>query len=1088
VSFLNQFKLREKIRASFGLLISLMLVNALVVGLATYATLQQRGYKESVNEALAEIYKVRLLVARSVSNQSRSSSQQVFSELQIIGQKMAEANRGLNDVQLQAMQPLLDEFKRQFQQYVVEADQRAALKSRAVSLGKRMAADLEAARDGSAQRLYDDTLDAVQTQAMVLLVAGQSLQFELHQAHQEQMDKVRQALTRLRRINQQMPADEDLQRLMFRLQRDATDYETSLLNYWGLQQRNYETEQRLNDMSDTLQQSSQQASRDVERTIRSQITLAVALVALIFLLTSVSSLVLSRYLAHEIRRPIRELVNVTQRIGQGDLQARADTGVDDEIGELASSFNDMTQRLLNKNQALALAQQQLEQRVFERTRQLADANASLTTEMAEREQAQHDVVSVHQALAGRELMLRQIIDTAPIGIFLVDMAGRITRANIGMTDMFGYPMQTLMGMEYVALVDPVELDERRQKMLALMNSEIDVVDLDRRYHRANGEPFWAHLTGKLLRGAGGEKLGLVGVIADITERKRAEEKLQLAANVFTYAREGIVITDAQANILEVNDTFTEITGYTREEVLGQNPRMLKSSRHPSDFYLEMWQDLLKTDQWYGEVWNQRKNGETYAEMLTISAVRGEQGQVQHYVALFSDITPMKEYQQQLENIAHFDALTQLPNRLLLADRLHQAMSQCQRRGNLLAVAYLDLDGFKAINDTFGHDAGDELLMALAQSMKSTLREGDTLARIGGDEFVAVLVDLNHFSDHEPLLQRLLQAASSPVSVATKAGRIELQVSASIGVTLYPQDNADADLLMRHADQAMYLAKQSGKNRYRLFDVAHDEALKFQMESLTRIQAALTQREFVLYYQPKLDLITNRITGAEALIRWQHPERGLLAPASFLPVIEDHPLSVELGEWVITTALAQMQAWQDQGLYLPVSVNIGARQLQQDGFAERLAGLLAGQSEVAPGQLQLEVLETSSLEDLGKVGAAMAACQKLGVGFALDDFGTGYSSLTYLRRLPAETLKIDQSFVRDMLDDPNDLAIVNGVIGLARAFSREVIAEGVETLAHGRLLADIGCSLAQGYGIAKPMAAADLPRWIDQWHSAAVWTA
>jgi len=1081
VRFLKHFKLREKISASFGLLISLMLVNALVVGVGTWTTLQKRGYKESVTHAISEIDQVRLQVARYVNTPLRSSAQQVFAGLDTIRQKMADADRGLDDAQLRAMQPLLDDFKRQFQQYMVEVDQKAALKSRTVTLGKRMAADLEDARRGPSERRYDALLDKVQTQALVLQWVGQAMQFDLHQMPADQMDSVRHALDHLRQVGQPLQANDEMQRLLFRILRDATDYEASLTRYLTLQRLNHDTLQGLNTLSDMLQHRSQQVSHAVDQIIQRQIALTVTVLGLVFLLTLISSVVLSRYLAREILRPIRALVNVTQRIGRGELQVRANVTVADEIGELGHSFNAMTQSLVDRNHALALAQQELEQRVLERTRQLADANASLTQEMAEREQAQ-------LALAERELTLRQIIDTAPIGIFLLDMAGRITQANVCMTEMFGYPMDTLVGMEYMALVDPTELEERRQKMLALMNSEIDIVDMDRKFYRANGEAFWAHLTGKLFRDAAGDKLGLVGVIADITERKQAQDKLQLAANVFTYAREGIMITDAAARIVDVNETFTRITGYSRDEVLGQNPRILKSNRQTAAFYAEMWRSLVDKGHWYGEAWNRRKNGELYVEMLTISAVRNAQGQVQHYVALFSDITSMKEHQAQLENIAHFDALTQLPNRLLLADRLQQAMLQSQRRQNLLAVAYLDLDGFKAINDTHGHNAGDELLVALSSGMRQSLREGDTLARIGGDEFIAVLVDLNHFTDHEPLLDRLLHAASSPVTVSTSSGPVRLQVSASIGVTLYPQDNADADLLLRHADQAMYAAKQSGKNRYRLFDVAQDEAIKVQMESLAHIRRALERHEFVLYYQPKVDLLSHRVTGAEALIRWQHPERGLLAPASFLPVVENHPISVELGEWVIATALAQMAAWQAAGLALPVSVNIGARQLQQDGFSRRLGDLLAACPEVPPRQLQLEVLETSAMEDLTRVSAVMAACQSLGVSFALDDFGTGYSSLTYLRRLPVETLKIDQSFVRDMLDDPNDLAIVNGVIGLARAFGREVIAEGVETAAHGQLLASIGCTLAQGYGIARPMPAGDLPGWMTRWHAQAVWTA
>jgi predicted signal transduction protein with EAL and GGDEF domain len=369
-------------------------------------------------------------------------------------------------------------------------------------------------------------------------------------------------------------------------------------------------------------------------------------------------------------------------------------------------------------------------------------------------------------------------------------------------------------------------------------------------------------------------------------------------------------------------------------------------------------------------------------------------------------------------------------------------------------------------------------------MKHALREGDTLARIGGDEFVAVLADLEVPGDCEPVLGRLLQAAADPVDVGGQA----LNVSASVGVTLYPQDDVDADQLMRHADQAMYIAKQSGKNRSHLFDVDQDSAVKSLRESLEHIQGALERREFVLHYQPKVNMKTGEVIGAEALIRWQHPERGLLPPAAFLPLIEDHPVSVALGEWVIDTALSQMAEWQKIGLDLPVSVNIGARQLQQSDFVSRLSALLTAHPDVDPSRLELEVLETNALEDMAKVSKVMRACRAIGVGIARDDVGTRDSARTYLKRLPAELLKIDQSFVRDMFDDPEDLAIVEGVVGLAAAFRRQVIAEGLEQVAHGDLLLPLGCELAQGYGIAHPMPGKELPAWVATWRPSATWTA
>ena len=567
-------------------------------------------------------------------------------------------------------------------------------------------------------------------------------------------------------------------------------------------------------------------------------------------------------------------------------------------------------------------------------------------------------------------------------------------------------------------------------------------------------------------------------------RKRAEEQLRLAASVFTHAREGIMITDADGKIIDVNETFSQITGYAKREVLGQNPRLLKSGRQDPAFYHMLWRNLIDQGHWTGEIWNRKKNGECYPQMLTISTVRDGKGDIGHFVAVFSDITALKDNEKRLEHLAHYDALTSLPNRVLLADRMKQAMMQTLRRRQLLAVVYLDLDGFKSVNDRYGHDVGDQLLVNLSARLKLALREGDTLARLGGDEFVAMLLDLPDTSTCLPMLERLLAVTRQSIEV----GELDLEVSASLGVTFYPQDDdIDADQLLRQADQAMYQAKLAGKGRFHLFDAEQDRNVRGHHESIDRIRRALEEREFVLYYQPKVNTRTGALIGVEALIRWQHPERGLLAPAVFLPVIEDHPLSIEIGEWVIDSALSQIRHWREAGLHIPISVNVGARQLLQKDFTASLRRILARYPETQPGDLNIEVLETSALEDLAQVSRIIDECRNIGVRFSLDDFGTGYSSLTYLKRLSVDQLKVDQSFVRGMLDDPDDLAILGGVLSLAEAFSRDVIAEGVETVAHGAMLLQLGCELAQGYGIARPMPAENIPGWIQVWRPDPAWS-
>ncbi len=569
--------------------------------------------------------------------------------------------------------------------------------------------------------------------------------------------------------------------------------------------------------------------------------------------------------------------------------------------------------------------------------------------------------------------------------------------------------------------------------------------------------------------------------AALTERK---EKLELAASVFTHALEGIFIADRHHTVVEVNAAFTRITGYSAADSVGHNTSLLNSGRHSADFFSDMRRCVDEQGFWYGEIWIQRKDGEAFPALQTISVVRDSTGAVQYEVSFLSDITERKEHEDQLQHIAHFDSLTNLPNRVLLADRMQQAMAQVRRRQLHLAVIYLDLDGFKSINDRHGHDAGDAVLMALATRMKQALREGDTLARMGGDEFVAILIDLETQDACMPLLNRLREAAATPVQL----GDVAVDVSASLGVTFYAQDDAiDADQLLRHADQAMYQAKVAGKNRYQIFDAEKDNSIRVRHESVGRLELALKRGEFVLFYQPKVNMRSGQVVGAEALIRWQHPDKGLLSPAQFLPMMEDHPLAIAVGEWVIETALIQMEAWHAHGLDMPVSVNIGPQQLQQKSFVERLAGIMATHPSFPARRLELEVLETSALDDVSQVSRLIEACAALEVDFALDDFGTGYSSLTYLRRLRVKTLKIDQSFVRDMLEDADDLAILQGVIGLASAFKRQVIAEGVETVAHGTALLLLGCDLAQGYGIARPMPAEQLPAWAASWKPDAEWS-
>jgi diguanylate cyclase (GGDEF)-like protein/PAS domain S-box-containing protein len=569
------------------------------------------------------------------------------------------------------------------------------------------------------------------------------------------------------------------------------------------------------------------------------------------------------------------------------------------------------------------------------------------------------------------------------------------------------------------------------------------------------------------------------------ERSSNEEQLKLAAQVFIEAHDGIFITQTDGTIIDVNPAFCQITGYNRKEVLGKNPRILNSQKQSKAFYTDMWDCLIAHGYWKGEVWNRKKNGELYAEILTISSLKDNSGKTLHYMGLFADITQIKNQQRTLEQMAHYDALTLLPNRTLFVDRFNQAIAHADRTKRSLAVCFIDLDNFKLINDHYGHDVGDKVLIEVAERFKSSLRGEDSISRQGGDEFALLLSDIQTFADCEDILKRIRYSLAKPLLL----DGICHTITASIGVTLYPKGQGEIDTLIRHADQAMYQVKLAGGDGYHLFNEEKDQQIIKKQHELNKIINAIKNEEFTLYYQPKVNMKTGEMYGVEALVRWDSPENGIISPMNFLPVLEGTEVEIQFGQWVINNAIKQLSQWQRAGLLIEVSINISSYHLQSATFIDDLKGILSKYEGLDTSFIQLEILESSVLGDLNAISNTLNTCRDMfGLQVALDDFGTGYSSLTHIKSLPANVIKIDQSFVIGMLHDANNYSIINGVLGLAKSFSRDVIAEGVESTAHGLMLLMMGCEKAQGYGIARPMPVSDFNHWLASYQPNDDWIA
>ncbi len=567
---------------------------------------------------------------------------------------------------------------------------------------------------------------------------------------------------------------------------------------------------------------------------------------------------------------------------------------------------------------------------------------------------------------------------------------------------------------------------------------------------------------------------VTGVWHDITEAKLNDARLRQATTLFESTREGVVITDLAALILSVNQAFTDITGYSEGEVLGQNPSLLGSGRQDTAFYQTMWASITSRGHWQGEVWNRRKNGEIYPQILSISTVRDPRGRPTHYVGLMTDISQLKESEARLEDLVHFDPLTHLPNRRLVQSRLQHALDHAERQGQGLAALFIDLDRFKNVNESLGHPVGDALLVALTQRLSQHVRIEDTLGRLGGDEFLLLMEHPERPEDAAGVAQTLLRLLGEPFSLP---GAPEIYMGASIGISLYPEDGQSATDLIKHAEVALYQAKAEGRGTFRFHNASLTKTAREHLDLEARLHRALANGEFVLYYQPQFETLGGRLIGCEALVRWLSPTNGLIPPDSFIPLAEESGLIVPLGEWALRTACAQAKEWMSAGLpALTLGVNLSARQLRQPDLVERVAAIL-DQTGLPPAKLKLELTESMIMGQGEQAPDLLRSLKALGLGLSIDDFGTGYSSLARLKHLPIDELKIDRDFVRDIPRDHNDMEIAATIIAMARNLKLRVIAEGVETQAQLDFLARQGCHACQGFFLGRPMPAKVLQRTV-----------
>lgn len=693
------------------------------------------------------------------------------------------------------------------------------------------------------------------------------------------------------------------------------------------------------------------------------------------------------------------------------------------------------------------------------------------------------------------ISLNNIVQSLTVPTFVIDAEHRVVSWNRACESLTGVKGSEIIGTKdawrgfYPAprpcLADVV-VDHAYQQLHALYMVHGDSkfsqgLHAENWFDNINGQRRYLIFDAEPLYDEHGTLVGALENLEDITEIKEAElaqqrvmERLMLSDKVFTYTDQAILITDAKNRIIAVNQAFTRQTGYTQEDVLKKNPSILSSGRHNPDFYAQLWDTLLTTGHWEGEIWDRRKDGSVYPKWLNINAVLENNATApSHFIAIFTDITERKRAEEHIQHIAFHDALTGLPNRLLFYDRLQQAILEAHRGASLIALLFIDLDRFKLINDTLGHQIGDLLLQEVASRLRECVRETDTVARLGGDEFVIVLPNIQNPDDASIVASKILHFLHRPIDLNGN----RLFATPSIGIALFPEDGENVEVLMQSADTAMYHAKESGRNNYQFFTQSMNKAAQDRVALERQLRHALDQGELELHYQPKIALNPFRVVGCEALARWKHPQLGYIPPDKFIPVAEETGLILPLGEWIMSEVARQNRAWTDAGLKeMNIAINLSPSQFRDKSLAVKLCMLL-DEAGLKPDRLEIEITESLLMESISHSRQCLEDFAKLGVSLAIDDFGTGYSSLAYLRNFSVNTLKIDKSFVHDITNDLNDAAIVRAVISLAHELGLTVVAEGVETPEQRDFLANAGCDIHQGYFFSKPLPSAQFQEYV-----------